>query len=378
VTFTSTTFLLTVSPAPTNGFVSATGISCGPGGTGDCTEPYASGTTVTLTGNPAPGFQVGTWTGCTPINNNTQCTVQMTQARTVTAHAQEAVVTYDNFNSSLLLNPRKWLADDFGLRDLEALRFVQGVVGSAALRLDVRSYANTTSNSGGENGENILGFPHANPAIVRVMGATFTVQSFQSIGCAANTVTPTSAGTDLFGYFFNAGPKVVGSAVNDVIAGMRIRRLSNSTDPANMLRVQAFVARCTNADCSTSATLFNNSSVGTVLVGSPATLRMDWQPSLNRFLFRLNAGAFIPAPYAVPDSLTPGNTFFKRQIGVRNFVANCTTTSPRPMAFMRTLVDNVFVNTAAFIAAPESEAPDASGALAGEPGADNEAEFESK
>jgi hypothetical protein len=45
---------------------------------------------------------------------------------------------------------------------------------------------------------------------------------------------------------------------------------------------------------------------------------------------------------------------------------------------MRTLVDNVFVNTAAFIAAPEAEAPEASGAQVGEPGADDEAELESK
>jgi hypothetical protein len=294
------------------------------------------------------------------------------------AYAQEAVVTYDNFNSNLLLNPRKWLADDFGLRDLEVERWVQGVIGSAALRLFVRSYADTTSNSGGQSGGNVLGFPHANPAIVRVMGATFTVQSFDSIGCAANTNTPTETRAEVAGFFFNTGPKVAGSAVNDIGAVMRIRRLSTSTDPANVLRVLAAVFRCTNANCSTTTNLFSNSSVGTALVGAPATLRMDWQPSLNRFLFRLNAGAFIPAPYAVPDSLTPGNTFLKRRTGIRNFVANCTTTSPRPTAFMRTLVDNVFVNTAAFIAAPEAEAPEASGALAVEPGADNEAEFESK
>jgi hypothetical protein len=33
--------LLTVSPAPTNGFVTAPGISCGTGGGGDCTQSYA-------------------------------------------------------------------------------------------------------------------------------------------------------------------------------------------------------------------------------------------------------------------------------------------------------------------------------------------------
>ncbi len=94
ITVTNVNFLLTVSPVPTNGNVSTTGISCGTGGTGDCSEPYTSGTNVTLPGNPATGFQVGTWTGCTPINNNTQCTVSMTQARTVS-------VTFNQIISSI-------------------------------------------------------------------------------------------------------------------------------------------------------------------------------------------------------------------------------------------------------------------------------------
>jgi hypothetical protein len=292
------------------------------------------------------------------------------------AHAQEAVVTYENFNAAgLRINPRKWLADD--VRGLDAQRFVQGVVGSGALRLDFRSYAPTTANTGSQSGANHLAFPHANPGTVRVMGATFTVQAVQMIGCAANP-TITSARAELLGFFFNAGPRVAGSAINDISAAITIRRFANSTDPANVLRVAAFVIKCTNADCSTSEILFSNASIGTVLLGSPATLRMDWQPSANRFLFRLNSGPFIPGPYFVADSLTPGNTFFKRRVGVRNLVANCTTTSPRPTAFIRTLVDNVFVNTPAFIAA-QAEAPEPSGgALAVEPGANTEAESESK
>jgi hypothetical protein len=106
---------------------------------------------------------------------------------------------------------------------------------------------------------------------------------------------------------------------------------------------------------------------------------MDWLPSTNRFHFRLNAGAKFVAPYAVGDSLLPANSFLKRRLGVFQSVPNCTT-SPRPTAFMRTLVDNVFVNTAAFIAAaPEGEASaPIGGALAVEPGVDDEAEFESK
>jgi len=70
--------LLTVTD-PVNGTVTGNGINC----PGDCTEPVASGTNVVLTANPAAGFQVDTWTGCQTVNGN-ECTVSMTQARTVT------------------------------------------------------------------------------------------------------------------------------------------------------------------------------------------------------------------------------------------------------------------------------------------------------
>jgi hypothetical protein len=77
-TFTTPVYLLAVSPVPTNGTVTGPGINCG----GDCSESFASGTPVTLTAGPAVGYQVGTWTGCASVSGN-QCTVTMTQARTV-------------------------------------------------------------------------------------------------------------------------------------------------------------------------------------------------------------------------------------------------------------------------------------------------------
>ena len=79
------TFLLTVSPAPANGLISTVGISCSSGGNGDCSETYNSGVIVILTATPFVGYQIASWTGCNPINNQTQCTVSMTQSRTVSA-----------------------------------------------------------------------------------------------------------------------------------------------------------------------------------------------------------------------------------------------------------------------------------------------------
>jgi len=64
---------------------SPAGISCG----SDCSEPYISGTTVTLTASPNLGsvFLNG-WSGCDSVSGLTGqvCTVSMTRARAVTAN----------------------------------------------------------------------------------------------------------------------------------------------------------------------------------------------------------------------------------------------------------------------------------------------------
>jgi alpha-tubulin suppressor-like RCC1 family protein len=76
-------FVLTVTKSGTgSGTVtsSPTGISCG----ADCSEPYNSGTGVTLTASAAGGSIFAGWTGCDTVSGTT-CTVTMSAARTVTA-----------------------------------------------------------------------------------------------------------------------------------------------------------------------------------------------------------------------------------------------------------------------------------------------------
>ncbi|MCG3144658.1 MAG: hypothetical protein HONDAALG_02109 [Gammaproteobacteria bacterium] len=86
---TPRTFELLVAPAPFNGKITASGINCGAGGTGDCTAPYGAGATVELIAIPINGYRIGQWTGCQSSNGD-RCVVQMTQARTVSATFTQA------------------------------------------------------------------------------------------------------------------------------------------------------------------------------------------------------------------------------------------------------------------------------------------------
>jgi len=74
-------YTLTISPTPTNGRITASGVSCGTGGTGDCTETYTSVTTVTLTATPSSGYTVSSWSGACS-GTTTTCTVTMDAAKT--------------------------------------------------------------------------------------------------------------------------------------------------------------------------------------------------------------------------------------------------------------------------------------------------------
>ncbi len=56
------------------------GISCGT----DCSEPYLSGTAVSLTASPAAGYVFSSWSGCASVSGTT-CAVTMSAAKSVKA-----------------------------------------------------------------------------------------------------------------------------------------------------------------------------------------------------------------------------------------------------------------------------------------------------
>src|SRR5438046_9067488 len=67
------------------------GISCG----FDCSEPYSSGTTVTLTAAANAGSAFVGWTGAACAAQGNPCTVRMTSNPSVTANCRSAVTRSD-------------------------------------------------------------------------------------------------------------------------------------------------------------------------------------------------------------------------------------------------------------------------------------------
>ena len=136
-----------------------------------------------------------------------------------------------------------------------------------------------------------------------------------------------------------------GSLLNDVFAAIELIRRSNA--PANTVAVEARAFRCTSASCSTLANIGPVLTLGPPLVCPgricPAvTVRVTWEPTLNRFRF-LRVGAPEQfAPYALADTNIPGRP--SRTLSVAPIPATCTAAAGRKTAFMDVLFDNVFAN----------------------------------
>jgi hypothetical protein len=79
--------ILSISPTPTNGTITSSpaGISCGSGGS-VCSADFPSGTLVTLTATPDPGYDFVRWEGaCSVCGNSNPCTITISGNVTCTA-----------------------------------------------------------------------------------------------------------------------------------------------------------------------------------------------------------------------------------------------------------------------------------------------------
>lgn len=255
------------------------------------------------------------------------------------AQAQEGYTIIDKFDAAPL-NPTRYF-------DGERQRQIVGTAGvanSEALVLRLREYGGNRSDTGRVAVN--WGDELSRPARVTQLRATLTVTSNPQVtGCAANPETSRMRAR-LLGTFFNSGKPGAGSFAGDLLAQIFVYRDADSTDPANTLRVAGGALVCGSSDCNSGGTsLGPNVDLGTVTVGTPITLRMEWDRANKRIVFaRDGQPAQFQSYGSVNDSLSPGRPL--QVIQLRADLENCTT-SPPPRGDMTVRVDDVFVNASA-------------------------------
>lgn len=255
--------------------------------------------------------------------------VAMVAAAPGAAIAAEAYKSYDTFTATKI-SPLRW---DQSERHRQ--------VANGVLSVTQREYGMQTSDSGTYNES--WSTTVDNPSAITQMKSTISVKGFRADACAANA-DPTSVQARMGGAFFNVGPGLPTSRIGDVVALAFVYRASNSTDAANVLRVDGVVAQCTTTDCNYGAIELGRVSLGTTVTGGTATLKLFWDPANNRFDFQRGSEAVQSVTYAVADdqlAFAPS-----RFLGTRMNLANCFS-GPRTEGFVNATFDLFQVNASA-------------------------------
>ena len=262
------------------------------------------------------------------------------------AEALEPLKLYDNFDQALI-NPDKWRGDQF-----QTGGFYQELVRKITpeehnLQLLNRSYGNTFSYSG--NTLNLFRLAFTIPSTITAIRSRVQIRNVESTGCPEPNSTPTRAGAQIFGFFFNTNTSAIvpGNATNDVIAGVAVRRRSDSPDTSDVLEIFYFVDLCLDPNCVESPPLVGGGEglLGTVTTGEWVSLLVQWDKDHHRFIFQRDREHPVFVTYTAAFSPVPPGVQVKT-LDAANFVASCSG-SGRPVGMVDALIDDVFVNKSA-------------------------------
>ncbi|MCU0968429.1 MAG: hypothetical protein MUF03_06315 [Rubrivivax sp.] len=243
-------------------------------------------------------------------------------------HAQETYVTFDNFDASPISRTKYF--------DAERTR----TLSNGALQLRMREYGPLGSSVGRVStnwGEDL-----PRPSDITQLEATITVTAASVSGCGANPET-SRVRARLIGTFFNVGRPTSGSFVGDVLAQVFVYR--DAGDPANSLRVGASALVCTTSDCNgPTRSIGDFQELGTTTVGTPVTLRLEWDKAGNRIVFGRGSQTKSVSYGSLFETTHPGRPY--KGIVLRTDLENCTGTTPTT-GDISALVDNIRVNASA-------------------------------
>jgi len=250
----------------------------------------------------------------------------------------EPLKLYDNFEQAQI-NPDKWAGSQFEAPFRFNSSFLEVVRKTTPeehhLRILNRSFGLNFFNGG--NTINVFRLAFTRPDTITAIRSRVQIRNIESTGCPTDLNSiPTRATAQIFGFFFNTGTP----EYHDVIAGLAPRRRSDSTDPPDVLEIFYFIALCQDPDCVESPFL-SSGILGTMKLGEWATLLVQWDKTLHRFIFQRDSKPPLSVPYSVSDAAPPAVQV--KTLGADHFIANCTV-FPRPVAMIDALFDNVFVN----------------------------------
>jgi hypothetical protein len=280
------------------------------------------------------------------------CVVTCTFLLVVPAQAQLAL--YDNFNAKFI-DESKWfgsIAEPSGIVNYEFVRRIaaEPTYLYKGLNLTNRRFGRSdteTGDSGSSAAVHRLVFRDGSN--IRQIQATVQVKAADVTGCASNPSGGGSVGARIGGNFFNTGiVTTTGSAMNDVGVYIELRR--PITDTAKVLKVYAYVTKCTSADCGTSDVIGTVQDLGTTKINKRVKILLTWDQTLHQFVFKKDKDPDVVFDYnsVLPDDThDPGSLFGGlKRLDTRQSLANCYNggSGPRTYGYIDAFFDDVKVN----------------------------------
>jgi len=268
----------------------------------------------------------------------------------------QSMTLFDDFNKKKgAINALNWVGQesesDSNHRVIrEAVRQIEGQ--QLHLGVTAKSTCTECGDAGSKYGQNRLKVRTSGTATA--LKATMKVNRVSLTGSTVNTF-PAIARVRIMGYFFNDGNGTApNDATGDVYAYICLNKQTGSQIPENKVEIQGYVYRCTNADCSNSEAVGTPTtptpvSLGTVPIGQPVTLYVEWDQTNHKFIFQKIKGQALKITkeisYTLTDSAPPVYTSSYR-LDVMGIVPNDSTAATDlktiPTAAMDASIDDVY------------------------------------
>ena len=229
---------------------------------------------------------------------------------------------YDDF-SQQFLNAEKWGGAQFPAVDASGLEVFRLVRNGELFQIH-RIVGETSGDTTVGTATSVLRFRDGEA--ISAIQFDLRVQRMLSTGCSTPGGVGSTATVRSRNILFSDG-------LRDVDAVIDVFRLSDSVDPPNVLRIEAFLAQ-------SGLPPLGVVDLGMVTLGDTVTLRMAWLPDENRVEFQRDLEPPLSVSYVLDDS---GPRSDVKDLELLGFVANCTVGS-RPFVFIIAAIDNVFVD----------------------------------